>query len=60
MALAKSVIKQLTPEQHRFEMCGPSYTQIFSIQYSILNVFSHSYAFLNNILFSLDFFIMRL
>ena len=43
---------------HRFELCGCSYMWIFSI--NTANVFSLSYDFLNNIFFSLAYFIVRI
>lgn len=39
---------------HRFELCGPAYTQLF---YSTENM---TCDFLNNILFSLVYFIVRI
>lgn len=41
------------PEQHGFELCGPTCMQMFSI--NTLNVFSLLSDFLNNILLSLAY-----
>lgn len=52
---------QLAFEQHRFEQEKSTYMQIFSIdRYCTVNVFSLLQDFLNNILFSLVDFIVRL
>ena len=50
---------QLTFEQHKFEMPGSNISRFFSINtFSVINVFSLPYDFLNDI-FSIAYFITR-
>lgn len=54
-----SLHMQLTPEQHRFEL---RWVHLYTIFFSIntVSVFFRPYDFLNNVLFSLVYFIVRI
>ena len=49
---------QVAFEQHGFELVGPFISRFFSI--NTVNVFSLPYNFLNNIFFSVAYFIVRI